>query len=422
MNTSKLAVDHKDPNQCKVNAIYSADFSDSRVNITNARVDFDSNAWHHLENKIVPHASGLIGEFRNFTSKVQPLHRRVIITLPNFDFSLDHQIYFEYLRTFFNAGVVEVSICGRMLDTINSLWDDYKTFHDSSVEDLSIFLNTTDSRKWCTSNDVVIELSHIYISGIISIKRRFARGTEQRFVLRGVHVCRHVPLLEEPSQPQPEVETVEKATDQNTSASTEASEAPPPNHIVNVCDKAAQQVAAYDFSKADPFDNFNNFTLTYVDPPKSWYYGAYTFDQCGLVAEFQGGDTTSKRSVKLPISFTASNGEDDRFYIVIEYVCASQNVGVVEVLVCGNHINTLTALWNNFKTNKEEGLAEYTIVATPALLAKWCPTNPFEPVLEIRHFFIVEKKSIRKRRARGPGQRFVLKGITACSGTDGGAV
>lgn len=105
-----------------------------------------------------------------------------------------------YLRTYQNAGIVNVLLCGNPVKDgryepveLDALWGDYETFHFSLPEVFSIDL---DIGRYCNSNEnkdtgkyVTIQIIHNTHMSHYSAQQKLARGNE-KFKLVEIKVCK----------------------------------------------------------------------------------------------------------------------------------------------------------------------------------------------------------------------------------------
>jgi len=101
------------------------------------------------------------------------------------DLSGDFLLTVEYLRTYENAGIVEISLCGQMLATLDALWHDYESYKISINQQFHASFNNL--RDMCGTS-VTFKISH-KASQKTNEKISRARGNEKFKVVK-VRLCR----------------------------------------------------------------------------------------------------------------------------------------------------------------------------------------------------------------------------------------
>lgn len=143
--------------------------------------------WRHTAD--VPNRYGLISELNHKGDT-----KRLVVPIPNQLLQLDsapHLIQIKYLRTYKDAGMFDLLLCGNVFAGFDTLWRDFRSFRVSTYETANIIHNPFGSRrheKFCYNNRTpTFEIEHYQMRD--NLKKQSARGAKQKIKIASMQVC-----------------------------------------------------------------------------------------------------------------------------------------------------------------------------------------------------------------------------------------
>lgn len=144
------------------------------------------NSWQLVEDRVGKY--GLITEYIDDAHSAQ--HRITIQLGENIDESIDYLFLFEYMKTYLNAGIVELTICEQYVTILDALWPDYQTYHVSTMHAEPVVINGAWINKLCKRHvGHTMELQYYFWEEKKDPRKRAARTSKQKFKLESIVIC-----------------------------------------------------------------------------------------------------------------------------------------------------------------------------------------------------------------------------------------
>ena len=194
-----------------------------------------------------------------------------------------------------------------------------------------------------------------------------------------------------------------------------------------VCSPVTRPLLSFDFS--DPENKLNTSYYMSMSNATSWEFVEDRPNKFGLVSEFTV-DTTAhcirwdvdampvSKEYRLSVRYMRTYlnaGVRNMVHFVFYILSASFfPIQAAEVLMCGQYIRTLNALWEDFITYHVSIPFEEIIDLSTKILTKNCKEE--RPFIEVCHYLVTDprRKSPSEMAARTERQKFKLLSIEVC--------